>query len=92
MGISLVSTTWGVGLIVGPSVGGFFAQPADKYPDIFSQDSLFGRFPYILYCLCMSAFAALIAIVCIWLPVYLLDHLLYFLKSFPSLWSTWGFL
>ncbi|KAF6163898.1 hypothetical protein GIB67_024753 [Kingdonia uniflora] len=74
MGLSLVSTAWGVGLIVGPSVGGFFAQPADKYPDIFSQDSLFGRFPYFLPCLCMSAFAALVAIVCIWLPETLHKH------------------
>ncbi|KAF6163899.1 hypothetical protein GIB67_024754 [Kingdonia uniflora] len=74
MGLSLVSTAWGVGLIVGPSVGGFFAQPADKYPDIFSQDSLFGRFPYFLPCLCMSVFAAFVAIVCIWLPETLHKH------------------
>ncbi|KAK0585681.1 hypothetical protein LWI29_032300 [Acer saccharum] len=30
--------------------------PAEKYPNIFSKDSLFGRFPYFLPCLIISVF------------------------------------
>ncbi|RVX06595.1 Protein zinc induced facilitator-like 1 [Vitis vinifera] len=40
LGLSTVSTARGIGLIIGPALGGFLAQPAEKYPDIFSEDSL----------------------------------------------------
>ncbi|XP_038980700.1 protein ZINC INDUCED FACILITATOR-LIKE 1-like isoform X2 [Phoenix dactylifera] len=69
-----VSTAWGIGLIIGPAIGGFFAQPAEKYPDIFSQDSFFGRFPYFLPCFCISLFAVGVLILCIWLPETLHMH------------------
>ncbi|KAE9448091.1 hypothetical protein C3L33_20011, partial [Rhododendron williamsianum] len=81
LGISSVSTSWGIGLIIGPALGGFLAQPAEKYPAIFSKDSVFGsvfisqhsnlycRFPYFLPCLCISLFALMVTIVTFWLPV-----------------------
>ncbi|CAA0827531.1 Protein ZINC INDUCED FACILITATOR-LIKE 1 [Striga hermonthica] len=53
----MISTSWGIGLVIGPAVGGFLAQPAEKYPHIFSKESLFGRFPYFLPCSVISAFA-----------------------------------
>ncbi|PIA48397.1 hypothetical protein AQUCO_01400776v1 [Aquilegia coerulea] len=68
LGLSLVSTAWGIGLIVGPAVGGFLAQPAEKYPDIISKDSLFGRFPYLLPCLCISMVGVVVCVACFWLP------------------------
>lgn len=74
LGLSLVTTAWGIGLIIGPAIGGFFAQPAEKYPEIFSQDSLFGRFPYFLPCLCISVFAAAVFIASLWLPETLHKH------------------
>lgn len=43
LGMSIISTSWGSGLVIGPALGGFLAQPAEKYPNIFSTDSLFGR-------------------------------------------------
>ncbi|XP_073114412.1 protein ZINC INDUCED FACILITATOR-LIKE 1 isoform X2 [Elaeis guineensis] len=69
-----VSTAWGIGLIIGPAIGGFFAQPAEKYPNIFSQDSFFGRFPYFLPCFCVSLFAVGVFILCFWLPETLHRH------------------
>ncbi|KDO47751.1 hypothetical protein CISIN_1g011424mg [Citrus sinensis] len=57
LGLSTVSTAWGIGLIIGPALGGFLAQPAEKYPNLFSSESLFGKFPYFLPCLCISLFA-----------------------------------
>ncbi|XP_068659656.1 protein ZINC INDUCED FACILITATOR-LIKE 1-like [Aristolochia californica] len=74
IGLSIVSTSWGIGLIIGPALGGFLAQPAEKYPKIFSQNSLFGKFPYFLPCLCISVFALAVTISCLWLPETLHKH------------------
>lgn len=68
LGMSVISTSWGIGLVIGPAVGGFLAQPAEKYPHIFSEKSLFGRFPYFLPCLVISIFALVSFILCFWLP------------------------
>uniref|UniRef100_A0A0E0R3U4 Major facilitator superfamily (MFS) profile domain-containing protein n=1 Tax=Oryza rufipogon TaxID=4529 RepID=A0A0E0R3U4_ORYRU len=69
-----VSTGWGVGLVVGPAIGGYFAQPAKQYPNVFSEKSIFGRFPYFLPCLCISLIALVVLISCIWLPETLHKH------------------
>ncbi|KDP27074.1 hypothetical protein JCGZ_22071 [Jatropha curcas] len=74
LGLSTVSTAWGIGLIIGPALGGFLAQPAEKYPNIFSKESLFGRFPYFLPCFCMSVFALGVTIASCWLPETLHTH------------------
>ncbi|XP_024018074.1 protein ZINC INDUCED FACILITATOR-LIKE 1 [Morus notabilis] len=74
LGMSTISTAWGIGLIIGPAIGGFFAQPADKYPSIFSKTSFFGRFPYFLPCFCISAFSMGVMILSFWLPETLHKH------------------
>ncbi|XP_044462503.1 protein ZINC INDUCED FACILITATOR-LIKE 1-like, partial [Mangifera indica] len=74
LGLSTVSTAWGIGLIIGPAIGGFLAQPAAKYPNIFSKESMFGRFPYFLPCLCVSLFALGVTISACWLPETLHMH------------------
>uniref|UniRef100_A0A0C9S8Z0 TSA: Wollemia nobilis Ref_Wollemi_Transcript_10065_2141 transcribed RNA sequence n=1 Tax=Wollemia nobilis TaxID=56998 RepID=A0A0C9S8Z0_9CONI len=74
LGLSIVGTMWGIGLIIGPALGGFLAQPADKYPNIFSKDSLFGRFPYLLPCLCNTAIAVIVFVSTFWLPETLHKH------------------
>ncbi|XP_031268542.1 protein ZINC INDUCED FACILITATOR-LIKE 1-like isoform X2 [Pistacia vera] len=74
LGLSTVSTAWGIGLIIGPALGGFLAQPAEKYPNLFSKDSLFGKFPYFLPCLCISIFALVVTIATFWLPETLHMH------------------
>ncbi|XP_024977876.1 protein ZINC INDUCED FACILITATOR-LIKE 1-like isoform X2 [Cynara cardunculus var. scolymus] len=74
LGLSSISTSWGIGLIVGPALGGFLAQPAEKFPSLVSPDSLFGRFPYLLPCLCISIFALVVTIGAIWLPETLHFH------------------
>ncbi|CAL4988383.1 unnamed protein product [Urochloa decumbens] len=74
LALSLVSTAWGIGLIIGPALGGYLAMPAENFPNVFSPDSLFGRFPYFLPCLCTSAFAAAVLISCIWMPETLHKH------------------
>ncbi|KAI3472413.1 hypothetical protein Pfo_029534 [Paulownia fortunei] len=74
LGMSVIGTSWGIGLVIGPAVGGFLAQPAEKYPHIFSQESLFGRFPYFLPCLVISVFALVAFIISYWLPETLHIH------------------
>ncbi|KAL9687313.1 hypothetical protein QQ045_031713 [Rhodiola kirilowii] len=74
LGLSTISTTWGLGLIIGPALGGFLAQPAEKYPYLFSKESIFGRFPYLLPCLLISVLALVAAISCYWLPETLHMH------------------
>ncbi|KAK8447208.1 hypothetical protein SEVIR_8G023400v4 [Setaria viridis] len=74
LALSLVSTSWGIGLIIGPALGGYLALPAENFPNVFSPDSLFGRFPYFLPCLCTSVFAAAVLISCIWMPETLHKH------------------
>ncbi|KAJ0457143.1 putative major facilitator superfamily, MFS transporter superfamily [Helianthus annuus] len=74
LGLSAISTSWGIGLIIGPALGGYLAQPAENFPGLVSPDSLFGRFPYLLPCLCISVFALFVTIGAIWLPETLHFH------------------
>ncbi|KAJ4346460.1 uncharacterized protein N0V89_010389 [Didymosphaeria variabile] len=39
---------WTLGGIIGSAMGGFLAQPAKYYPGTFSEDGIFGRYPYLL--------------------------------------------
>ncbi|CAN6900470.1 unnamed protein product [Brassica oleracea] len=74
LSLSVVSTSRGIGLIIGPAIGGYLAQPAKKYPNLFSQDSVFGSFPYFLPSLVISAYATGALIACWWLPETLHTH------------------
>ncbi|KAK3139260.1 hypothetical protein QOZ80_5AG0380360 [Eleusine coracana subsp. coracana] len=74
LGLSIVNTAWGLGVIAGPALGGYLAQPADKYPHMFSKSSIFGRFPYLLPCLSVSSFAVIVLIGCTWLPETIHRH------------------
>ncbi|XP_030548369.1 protein ZINC INDUCED FACILITATOR-LIKE 1-like [Rhodamnia argentea] len=74
LGISTVSTAWATGLIIGPALGGYLAQPAEKFPSVFSKESVFGRFPYFLPCLTISLFALVVSIASFWLPETLHMH------------------
>ncbi|CAN1298542.1 Protein ZINC INDUCED FACILITATOR-LIKE 1 [Linum perenne] len=70
LGLSTVSTAWGIGLIIGPALGGFLSQPAEKYPNVFSEDSLFGRFPYLLPTVAISLITLGVTIASFWLPIF----------------------
>ncbi|KAL0647929.1 hypothetical protein Bca4012_046220 [Brassica carinata] len=72
--MSAVSTAWGIGLIIGPALGGFLSQPAEKYPSVFTKASFFGRFPYALPCFTISAFALVVTAICCFIPETLHNH------------------
>ncbi|KAI9115249.1 hypothetical protein K1719_013568 [Acacia pycnantha] len=72
--ISIVSAAWGVGLVVGPALGGYLSEPAEKYPHIFSKGSFFDKFPYALPSLIISILALAVLVSCMWLPETLHKH------------------
>jgi MFS family permease len=39
---------WSIGCIIGPSIGGYFATPAENFPSFFSSSGLFAKLPYLL--------------------------------------------
>ncbi|KAJ9609491.1 hypothetical protein H2200_005818 [Cladophialophora chaetospira] len=56
---------WAIGTILGPAIGGIFANPVASYPDHFSRDGLFGRFPWLLPNLICAAFMLVSIITCV---------------------------
>ncbi|KAK7343001.1 hypothetical protein VNO80_25962 [Phaseolus coccineus] len=74
LGLSTVSAAWGIGLIIGPALGGYLSQPVEKYPHIFPKDSFWDKFPYFLPNFVISALASVVAIGCIWIPETLHNH------------------
>ncbi|EGS18027.1 uncharacterized protein CTHT_0060410 [Thermochaetoides thermophila DSM 1495] len=45
---SLMPLVWSIGSVFGPAFGGFFARPAEQYPNVFGRIELFKRFPFLL--------------------------------------------
>nr|KJB47061.1 hypothetical protein B456_008G009000 [Gossypium raimondii] len=66
--LSVVSTSRGIGLIIGLAIRGFFVQPVEKYPNLFAESSIFVRFTYFQPCLIISVYAVGSLIACKWLP------------------------
>ncbi|MCO5579673.1 hypothetical protein L7F22_033531 [Adiantum nelumboides] len=73
-GLSMLGTMWALGLIVGPAIGGYLAQPSRQYPSLFPEGTLFDRFPYALPCLCISALAVPALVSGFWIPESLHNH------------------
>lgn len=65
--MSVVSASWSIGLVVGPSIGGWTARPAVQYPGTWIADiRVFAEFPYLLPNLITALFCC-ISMVFIWL-------------------------
>ncbi|XP_065840287.1 uncharacterized protein [Oscarella lobularis] len=63
--LAYVTTAWGVGLLIGPAVGGLLAEPVRQYPGVFPKGFL-ETFPYFLPS-AVSVFLLLIGVVVIYL-------------------------
>ena len=51
----------GLGLILGPVIGGLLSRPAVQYPNLFSSTGFWGYYPYLLPSIICSLVAALAA-------------------------------
>lgn len=47
---------WSIGTIIGPAIGGTFANPSRHFPSVFSKHGVFAHFPYLLPNLICAAF------------------------------------
>ncbi|WVZ04195.1 hypothetical protein V8G54_025001 [Vigna mungo] len=74
LGVSSVTASWGAGLVIGPALGGYLAQPVEKYPHIFPKGSFWDKFAYFFPNFIISAFAFIVAVGCIWIPETLHNH------------------
>lgn len=45
---SIMPLVWSVGSVFGPAFGGFFARPAEQYPDVFGKYEFFRKYPFAL--------------------------------------------
>jgi MFS family permease len=45
---AIMPFVWSMGTIIGPAIGGTFADPVVSFPNTFSKHGLFGRYPYLL--------------------------------------------
>ena len=65
-GFGWINGVWGLGMIVGPAIGGLLSRPAIQYPGSFTHQSIWGKFPYFLPCV-VSASIAVFALISIYL-------------------------
>jgi MFS family permease len=56
---SFLGLAWGVGVILGPVLGGICSHPYRRFPFLFSDDGLFYTYPYLLPLL-INSFISLI--------------------------------
>lgn len=68
---------WSVGTIVGPCIGGTFADPHQTWPQAFPRGSLFDKFPYLL----PNLLCAVLLFISIILGYFLLEETLPQLSS-----------
>ncbi|KAI8054688.1 major facilitator superfamily domain-containing protein [Syncephalis plumigaleata] len=47
---TLIPMIWGIGCIVGPTIGGFLSYPADKFPTLFGESAFMREYPFFLPC------------------------------------------
>ncbi|KAF9262457.1 MFS general substrate transporter [Marasmius fiardii PR-910] len=56
---ALISVAWTSGATLGPAIGGFFANPATRWPNTFGEIVFFQNYPYFLPCVVAGLFALL---------------------------------
>ncbi|XP_057305381.1 uncharacterized protein LOC130642307 [Hydractinia symbiolongicarpus] len=48
LGMTVIMSSFSTGLVTGPALGGYLAFPAEQYSNVFSKESLFGRYTILL--------------------------------------------
>jgi hypothetical protein len=61
---SFLPMVYGIGVIVGPMIGGLLSNPVDNFPNLFGHSAFLRQFPYFLpcaVCACFTTFGFLMA-------------------------------
>lgn len=61
---------WSIGTIIGPCIGGTFADPHATWPEVFPEGSIFDTFPYLL----PNLICAILLFISIFLGYFLLEE------------------
>lgn len=64
MAYSMLTTVWGFGQMLGPSIAGFLSRPTKNYPELFEGNAFFTQFPYFLPCVFCGSLMIVGAFVC----------------------------
>ncbi|KAH8680855.1 major facilitator superfamily domain-containing protein [Xylariales sp. PMI_506] len=64
---SVMPFVWSIGTIIGPSIGGVFAEPHKSFPNVFPEGGLFDKFPYLLPNLICAGLLAISIVLGYWL-------------------------
>ncbi|KAI8914309.1 major facilitator superfamily domain-containing protein [Gorgonomyces haynaldii] len=51
---SLIGLNYGLGMMIGPTLGGLLSNPVEKYPAVFGGIEILKVYPYLLPCLCSA--------------------------------------
>lgn len=62
LAFSLVTTSYEIGNLIGPMIGGSLARPAVHFPSVFGDIQFFKDYPYALPCFVSSIFPLIGAI------------------------------
>eukprot|EP00604_Paraphysomonas_vestita_P004198 CAMPEP_0174822082 /NCGR_PEP_ID=MMETSP1107-20130205/13040_1 /TAXON_ID=36770 /ORGANISM="Paraphysomonas vestita, Strain GFlagA" /LENGTH=112 /DNA_ID=CAMNT_0016040067 /DNA_START=356 /DNA_END=691 /DNA_ORIENTATION=+ len=66
LAMSIGVGAWSVGLVIGPSIGGIFAQPSERFPGSILNNLMFRYFPFLLPNL-VTSLLALISLILVYL-------------------------
>ena len=66
-GFSYMSVAWASGTIIAPLLGGLLCKPAMKYPFLFSESSVFSKYPYALPNVVIGMFQIISATLCLFM-------------------------
>ncbi|KAI9591300.1 major facilitator superfamily domain-containing protein [Syncephalis fuscata] len=65
---SFLPMVYGMGCIVGPTIGGLLSYPADKYPELFGDSAFLHNYPFFLpcaICACFTFIGFLLTLFCL---------------------------
>lgn len=54
-GFAVIGLSWGIGLLLGPALGGILSQPGEKYSWFVPHGSLLYHFPFALPCILLTS-------------------------------------
>ncbi|KAG7090025.1 hypothetical protein E1B28_011646 [Marasmius oreades] len=63
-GFAMLPVVWSVGATLGPLLGGTFARPQDRFPNVF-KGRFWRDFPYFMPCLVVSSYIFTVAVIAI---------------------------